>query len=73
MQCLRIVGLFSAAEIARSSNNVHPCTLFDSEGAVQKLKFLTAPCPDTKFLVYLRDAAACFCRSSDEAKAVLLL
>ena len=24
-------GLFSAAEIARSSNNVHPCTLFDSE------------------------------------------
>ena len=24
-------GLFSAAEIARLSNNVHPCTLFDSE------------------------------------------
>ena len=26
-----IEGLFSAAKIARSSNNVHPCTLFDSE------------------------------------------
>ena len=24
-------GLFSAAEIVRSSNNVHPCTLFDGE------------------------------------------
>ena len=23
--------LFSAAKMARSSNNVHPCTLFDSE------------------------------------------
>ena len=32
-------GLFSAAEIARSSNNVHPCTLFDSEGLSKNWSF----------------------------------
>ena len=33
--------LFSAAEIARSSNNVHPCTLFDSEGLSKNFSFWT--------------------------------